>query len=198
MGTELVKHVDVIKEMSALEVAWSDLPPVRKPDDFESTRERIEDGYVSNRYVSLVLVSLATLSATSVAFMTGFNSVEDMVGTVITAIAVPVGSIIAELALENKKSLFGMLDTRILRRKKYRVLYSKEQLEYADSVNRCNQKRSKLEKKLLLEAERISSETEGMMVFSNGKFSPKKVQPVLSSREKELLNQFTKQLSLES
>lgn len=202
MGTEIVKHVDTIKEMFALETAWHELPSVRKPDDFESTRELIESGYSSGGYVSLVFSSLAILPSTSVGFMTGFNSLGDIVATVATAIILPVGSLLTELALEKKnKSLFGMLDTRILRRKKYRVLYEKEQQEHTDAMKVYKQQHKKVEKakkKLLLKAERICSEAEGKMMFWNGKFESVKVQPVFSLREIELLNQFTNQLEVRS
>lgn len=202
MGTEIVKHVDTIKEMFALETAWHELPSVRKPDDFESTLELIEGGYSSGGYVSAVLATLAVVPSTSIAFMTGFNSVGDIVATVATAIILPVGSIVTEIALEKKnRSLFGMLDTRILRRKKYRVLYEKEKQEHTDAVKVYKKKHKKVEKakkKLLLKAERICSEAEGKMMFWNGKFESVKVQPVFSLREIELLNEFTNQLELES
>lgn len=202
MGTELMRSEGLVKEMSAIESAWNNLPSVEKPQLY-STIDQIEEGYISGGYVSLVLSSLALLPSTSIAFMTGFDSVGSIVATVATAIFLPVGGIVAELVLEDKKSFLGMLDTRILRRKKYRRLSAKEQLEYAESMNVYNQKHKKAEKvkkKLIVKAERISSETDGKMLFSDGKFSSiKKEKPLaLSAREQDLMGQLTNQLEIRS
>lgn len=204
MGTELVKHVDTIKEMSALEAAWHNLPSANMPH-FKSSLEQVEEGYMSGLYFSSVLATLAVVPSTAVAFMTGFDSLADFIAVFLTLGATPVGVVLLEVLHKKDHSLFGMLDTRILRRKKYRVLYEKEVLEHAESMNeykKKHKKREKAKKKLMLEAERISFEADGKMVFSNGKFSPakegEKEQVILSARERELMSQFTKQIEVGS
>lgn len=192
MGTELVRSEDLVKAMATLESEWANLPAVRNPRR-KNTVESIETGKgIPGSYVAKTLGTFAAVASIGTILLGVSMEIDHLMAiTVFAGSAVAFGPFgIEQLCRDNGVSPLGRLDTRVLRRKKYRSIAAREQMENMESVKEymsALKKRKKAEKKLLQKAKQIASEAGVDMVFEDGSFKPEKASSNLSSREIELM-----------
>lgn len=189
-----LSNSEIAQEMTTIEKAWDAIPELTEPIQRDTARDRENGEHFGIAAGIIIVMTVIVLVASSAALL-----VTELTPGIMKIVIWGAGSLGLFMLwsatwIITGKECFGLLQVRVLQRKKYQQIAQKEWLEYEADLRKYNKQQAKLAKKkktVEAQAQKIADEfnigsLEKRLRFTEGHFSAEEIVTTKEPMDKNL------------